>query len=227
MTKKGKIIFIALSFISLFLSAIVWFIVSDLVAEDLGAKIGTLTTYEREYHSNQLWWIFLTFIPLPLFTLVFGILFKERDVIIVSVVITHVIILCGCVFAIRQLEYSTSINELVKIEEKIDYIFPDDTTIVIHYNVKSSSKNDKDIKIISEGVIRIPGDEEFKNVENNLNWSNKIDESIEQYLPEMFYFRFNSLDKFLHHINDDNILTFLVYDLANNLIYFTTVEIIE
>ena len=63
MSKKTKIFLIILPCVSLFVSLIVYSILSMFINEFLNNEYSILTIYEKDYYSKaNFWWIYLAFV---------------------------------------------------------------------------------------------------------------------------------------------------------------------
>ena len=223
MTKNKKKLFIMLSilpFVLAVISLIVWMF--SLVS----GKYGKVTTYDFGYYlATDFWWVFLAFTPLSLIPIVAGIKQKDRVVIIIAAVLAAVMAVISFINLNNTNNYSTSIEQLTAIEDGIDYLFPDGTTILAQKNASSFSGNDSEVTVICEGVIRLPDNQEAKEqIEKSDKWSEKIDESVEGYLPEIFAIQAGVMQRFSYYFDQGNRLTFLAYASRENLIYFIVVE---
>ena len=225
MSKKTKIFLIILPCIFLVVAAIAYLILSMFVKELFCNNYSFLTVYENDYYAKtKFWWIYLAFSPLCILPLLLGLKHKDKVVNSVSIVIIIVMLSISFVNFKDTKQYSTSNEYLTLIENNIKYDFHEDTTILVDKKV-SSSKNPN---IISEGIIRIPANEEnIADLEYNIAWENQIDNNIESSFSEKFKFYVSSLDKYAYAIDDNNTLTFLAYYREHNLLFFTIIEINE
>ena len=224
MSKKTKIFLIILPCVSLFVSLIVYSILSMFINEFLNNEYSILTIYEKDYYSKaKFWWIYLVFLPFCILPLILGIKKKERVINCVSIVIMMVMLLISYIHFKDTQRYSTSNEHLIQIEKSIKYDFPEDSTILVE---KISSS--KDSNVIYEGVIRIPTNEEYINdLENNISWNNQIDSSLTNYFSTRFNFYVSSLVKFYYTIDDNDTVTFLAYQDEQNILFFTIIEMSE
>ena len=224
MPKKTKIFLIILPFVSLFVSLIVYSILSMFINEFLNNEYSILTIYEKDYYSKaKFWWIYLAFVPFCILPLILGITKKERVINCVSFVIMMVMLLISYIHFNETQQYSTSNEYLIQIEDNINYDFPENSTILVEKNSSS-----KDSNVIYEGIIRIPTNEEYINeLKNNISWNNQIDSSLTNYFSERFNFYVSSLNKSIYTFGDNNTLTFLTYQEEQNILFFTIIEMSE
>lgn len=224
MSKKTKIFLIILPFVSLFVSLIVYSILSMFINEFLNNEYSILTIYEKDYYSKtKFWWIYLAFLPFCVLPLILGIKKKERVINCASFVVMIIMLLISYINFNETQQYSTSNEYLIQIEDNINHDFPENSTILVE---KKSSP--KDSNIIYEGIIRIPTNEEYINeLKNNISWNNQIDSSITNYFSERFNFYVSSLNKSIYTFGDNNTLTFLAYQEEQNILFFTIIEMSE
>lgn len=223
MSKKTKIFLIILPCVSLFVSLIVYSILSMFINEFLNNEYSILTMYEKDYYSKtKFWWIYLAFLPFCILPLILGIKKKEKVINCASVVIMIALLLISYIHFNESQQYSTSIEYLIQIEDNINYDFPENSTIIVKKN------SSKDSNVICEGIIRIPTNEEYINeLKNSVSWDNQIDSSLTNYFSERFNFYVNSLNKSICTIDDNNTLTFLAYQEEQSLLFFTIIEMSE
>ena len=223
MTKNKKKLFIMLSILP-FVLAVISLIVG--MFSLVSGKYGKVTTYDFGYYlATDFWWVFLAFTPLSLIPIVAGIKQKDRVVIIIAAVLAAIMAVISFINLNNTNNYSTSIEQLTAIEDGIDYLVPDGTTILAQKNASSFSGNDSEVTVICEGVIRLPDNQEAKEqIEKSDKWSEKIDESVEEYLPEIFAIQAGVMQRFSYYFDQGNRLTFLAYASRENLIYFIVVE---
>ena len=223
MSKKMKIFLIILPCVSLFVSLIIYSVLTLFINEFLNNEYSILTIYEKDYYSKtKFWWIHLAFLPFCILPLVLGIKKKERVVNCTSFVIMIVMLLTSYIHFNEAQQYSTSNEYLIQIEESINYDFPEDSTILVE------KKSSKDSNVIYEGIIRIPTNEEYINeLKNNISWNNQIDSSLTNYFSERFNFYISSLNKSIYTIGNNNTHTFLAYQEEQNILFFTIIEMSE
>ncbi len=220
MTKKNKFL--------LFLP-IASFVLAMIVLAIKFINTKTFSQYESEYLFYKTWWMFLIFIPFCILSLVFGLKDKNRLIVTVSAVLAIVLVVFSFDFFKTLSRFSTSVEALNEIEQRTSIDFPDNTSIVLQdRSVDKSNFGDKDIEYINEGSISFASDVNFSEIiKNDSDWTSSVDLSIKDYIPERFLSRVDWFDKFNYIINYENEMTFLAYYKEKNIIFFSTVKIVD
>ncbi len=188
-------------------------------------EYGYCSMYDSNYNQHKNWWVCLLFVPLGLIPLAFGIKGKDRIVCIISSVLVVVMITIGLGELKNTANYSTSLEDLEEIEQNIACEFPDGTTILKeskHKNGLFGRFDDNGADVLSEGLIRLPKDDDF---ELRINWQDTVDESIQEYLSKSFWHRVSEYEKYFYTVNKDGKMFFLSYDVEKEIIFFCIVEL--
>ena len=91
--------------------------------------------------------------------------------------------------------FSTSNDYLQNIEENIKCDFPEESFILFKKNGEVLTDN-RNIKIIGEGVIRFPSNDESKKyINDTLQWNDNIDDTVQQYFSVAFYNQISNFEK--------------------------------
>lgn len=220
MTKKNKIL--------LFIP-IASFVLAMIILAIRFISTKTFSQYESEYLFYKTWWMFLIFIPFCILSLVFGLKDKNRLIVTVSAVLAIVLVVFSFDFFKTLSRFSTSVEALNEIEQRTSIDFPDNTSIVLQdRRVDKSNFGDKDIEYINEGLISFASDVNFSEIiKNDSDWTSSVDLSIKDYIPERFLSRVDWFDKFNYIVNAENEMTFLAYYKEKNIIFFSTVKIVD
>ena len=224
--KTSKIIFV-LPILALILSFITFAICVVVKENAITKQYGSLTGYEIWYVWYSLWWVFLIFITICIVDIWLALKYKNKLAFNTALVLTVVLLVISFSFLKNKKNYSTSLDNLKKIERELNYTFPDQTTILLsEKDVMSSTKEDS-ATLFAVGVIRFPQTTEGKSaIMNDLEWESDIKKEIKQLLPAYFYQQIElyKIDCFLYSENNDNVITFLAYDTKNDVIYFAIVN---
>ena len=196
--------------------------ISDIATEN---EYGYCSMYDSQYNQHSNWWVCLLFVPLGLIPLAFGIKVKDKDVIIISAVLVLAMIVLGVSELKNTKNYSTSLEDLEEIEQNIAYEFPEGTTILkksIHKNGLFGRFDDNGADVLSEGIIRLPKDDDF---ELRINWQDTVDESIQEYFSESFWREASEYEKYFHTVNEDGKMFLLTYYEEKEIIFFCIVDL--
>ena len=196
--------------------------ISDIATEN---QYGYCSMYDSLYNQHNNWWVCFLFVPLGLIPLLFGIIGKDRIVCIISSVLVFVMITIGLGELKNTANYSTSLEDLEEIEQNIACEFPEGTTILKeskHKNGRFGRFDDNGADVLSEGIIRLPKDDDF---ELRINWQDTVDESIQEYFSESFWLGVSEYEKYFHTVNEEGKMFFLGYDAEKEIIFFSIVEL--
>lgn len=168
------------------------------------------------------WWIFLSFVPLNIFSCILGIKKKDRIAVIISLVLLLVLLIACFSFLKEAKKYSSDEEILQELEKDTSLDFTDDFNFIV-YDKKSVKKtiNGKKIKYINEGAIWFDEYDYSDQVANDDRWKNYMDEEWQDYLSKSFYISVENFNKFFCVTSDGKEIIFMAYNEQKNIIYFS------
>ena len=184
---------------------------------------GYVTAYDKAYRQAlNSWWAFLAFLPITVLSFVLGLINKERVTIIISVVASVVLIVASLGILGTTKKYSTSVEDLIEIQEKSNFSFPSESTIIKESKSnKAKHPQDSDVEYISEGAIWFDSSKLEESITESPKWNDEIDSSVEKSIPTFFRSMISSCDKFMCVKGEGGRVLVLAYLDSRSLVYFS------